>query len=88
MTAEETAWQAAESAAAVLAPDADVLATVDAAGLGSSTFAVMRRAAAKPAATAVRGDALLDQHGDGRAGRRGPLDGDGRAAAGSGPGGR
>ena len=34
----------------------------------------------------VRGDALLDQHGDGRAGGRGPLDGDGRAAAGSGPG--
>ena len=52
MTAQETAWQTAESAAAVLAPDADVLATVDAAGLGSSTFAVMRRAAANPAATA------------------------------------
>ena len=52
MTAQETAWQAAESAAAVLAPDADVLASVDAAGLGTSTFAVMRRAAAKPGATA------------------------------------
>ena len=36
----------------------------------------------------IRGDALLDQHGDGRAGGRGPLDGDGRAAAGSGPGAR
>ena len=34
----------------------------------------------------VRGDALLDQRGDGRAGGRGPLDGDGRAAAGSGAG--
>ena len=51
MTAQETAWEAAESAAAALAPDADVLASVDAAGLGTSTFAVMRRAATKPAAT-------------------------------------
>jgi len=48
MTAQETAWQAA----AVLAPDADVLASVDAAGLGAATFAVMRRAATKPGATA------------------------------------
>ena len=52
MTAQETAWQAAESAAAALAPDADVLGSVDAAGLGASTFAVLRRAAAKPTATA------------------------------------
>ena len=52
MTAQETAWQAAESAAAALAPDADVLGSVDAAGLGTSTFAVLRRAAAKPTATA------------------------------------
>jgi polyhydroxyalkanoate synthase len=52
MTAQETAWQAAEAAAAALAPDADVLASVDAAGLGSSTFSVLRRAAAKPTATA------------------------------------
>src|ERR1700757_2490930 len=52
MTAQETAWQAAESAAAVLAPDADVFGSVDAAGLGASTFAVMRRAAARPTATA------------------------------------
>jgi polyhydroxyalkanoate synthase subunit PhaC len=51
MTAQETAWQAAESAAAVLAPDADALASVDAAGLGASTFAVLRRAAGKPRAT-------------------------------------
>ena len=54
MTAQETAWQAAESAAAALAPDADVLASVDSAGLGASTFAVLRRAATKPtAATAA-----------------------------------
>ena len=52
MTAQETAWQAAESAAAALAPDADVFGSVDAAGLGSSTFSVLRRAAAKPTATA------------------------------------
>src|SRR5271169_2139167 len=52
MTAQETAWQAAESAAAALAPDADVLASVDSAGLGASTFAVLRRAAGKPTATA------------------------------------
>ncbi len=51
MTAQDTAWQAAESAAAVLAPDADVLGSVDAAGLGTATFAVLRRAATKPGAT-------------------------------------
>ena len=38
MTAQEKAWQAAESAAAVLAPDADMFGSVDAAGLGASTF--------------------------------------------------
>ena len=52
MTAQETAWQTAEAAAASLAPDADVFGSVDAAGLGSSTFSVLRRAAAKPTATA------------------------------------
>ena len=52
MTAQEAAWQAAESAAAALAPDADVFGSVDAAGLGASTFSVLRRAAAKPTATA------------------------------------
>src|ERR1700759_2291327 len=52
MTAQEKAWQAAESAAAVLAPDADVLGSVDAAGLGAPTFSVMERAATKPTATA------------------------------------
>ena len=52
MTAQEKAWQAAESAAAVLAPDADMFGSVDAAGLGASTFSVLRRAATKPTATA------------------------------------
>ena len=54
MTAQETAWQTAEAAAASLAPDADVFGSVDAAGLGSSTFSVLRRAAAKPTATASK----------------------------------
>ncbi len=53
MTAQETAWQAAESAAAALAPDADMLGSMDAAGLGASTLAVLRRAAAKPSVTAT-----------------------------------
>src|SRR6266705_2251424 len=52
MTAQETAWHTAEAAAASLAPDADVFGSVDAAGLGSSTAAVLRRAAARPTATA------------------------------------
>jgi polyhydroxyalkanoate synthase len=52
MTAYETARETAESAAEVLAPEADVLASLDAAGLGQSTFAVLRRAASKPSATA------------------------------------
>jgi polyhydroxyalkanoate synthase len=51
MTTSETAWQAAESAAAVLGPEADVLASVDSAGLGQSTAAVLRRAARNPGAT-------------------------------------
>src|SRR6266702_6780877 len=51
-TAQETAWQAAEAGAAALAPGAAVLASVDASGLGSSTAAVLRRAAARPTATA------------------------------------
>ncbi len=52
MTAQEKAWHTAEAAAASLAPDADVFGSVDAAGLGSSTFSVLRRAAGKPTATA------------------------------------
>ena len=53
MTAPETAWQAAESAAGVLGPEADVLASVDSAGLGQSTFAVLARAARQPGAMAA-----------------------------------
>ncbi|MDQ2815265.1 MAG: hypothetical protein M3Z75_26335, partial [Actinomycetota bacterium] len=48
INAEETAGQAAESAASGLGPEADLLGSADAAGLGASTLAVMRRAAAKP----------------------------------------
>jgi polyhydroxyalkanoate synthase subunit PhaC len=46
-----TAWQAAESAASALAPDADVFGSVDAAGLGQATLSVLWRAARQPAAT-------------------------------------
>jgi polyhydroxyalkanoate synthase len=52
MSARDSAWQAAESAAGVLGPEADVLASVDAAGLGEATMAVLWRAAANPGATA------------------------------------
>jgi polyhydroxyalkanoate synthase subunit PhaC len=51
MTAREMAWQAAESAAAVLGPEANVLSSADAAGLGQSTLAVLARAARNPALT-------------------------------------
>jgi polyhydroxyalkanoate synthase subunit PhaC len=51
MTERETAWQAAESAAAVLGPEADVLASLDAAGLGESTAAVLGRAGRNAGAT-------------------------------------
>ncbi len=50
MSARETAWQAAESAASVLGPEADVLASVDSAGLGEATAAVLARAARNPGA--------------------------------------
>src|ERR1700722_13223953 len=50
MTVGETAWQAAESAAAVLGPEADVLASADAAGLGQATMTVLWRAAPQPGA--------------------------------------
>jgi polyhydroxyalkanoate synthase subunit PhaC len=51
MTDREIAWQAAESAAAVLGPEADVLASLDAAGLGESTAAVLGRAGRNAGAT-------------------------------------
>jgi polyhydroxyalkanoate synthase subunit PhaC len=53
MTARETAWQAAESAAAVLGPEADVLASADSAGLGQATLSVLGRAARRPGAMAA-----------------------------------
>src|ERR1700722_16706374 len=53
MTVGETAWQAAESAAAVLGPEADVLASVDSAGRGQATMAVLWRAARQPGAVAA-----------------------------------
>ena len=53
MTVGETAWQAAESAAGVLGPEADVLASVDSAGLGQATMTVLSRAARQPAAMAA-----------------------------------
>jgi polyhydroxyalkanoate synthase len=52
MSRRETARETAEAAAAVLGPEADVLASVDAAGLGESTLAVLWRAAANPGAAA------------------------------------
>src|ERR1700733_7299366 len=51
MSTQETAWQAGESAASVLGPEADLLASADAAGRGARTLAVLRRAARKPGAT-------------------------------------
>src|SRR6202045_782994 len=47
------ARQAAESAAGVLGPEADVLASADSAGLGEATMAVLSRAARQPAAMAA-----------------------------------
>jgi len=52
LTAYETARETAEAAAEVLAPDADIFGSLDAAGLGESTLAVLRRAAMKPSAMA------------------------------------
>jgi polyhydroxyalkanoate synthase len=49
----ETAWQAAESAAAVLGPEADVLADVDGAGLGQAALTALWRAGQQPGPTAV-----------------------------------
>src|ERR1700722_9599838 len=53
MTVPETAWQAAESAAGGLGPEADVLASADSAGLGQATMAVLSRAARQPTAMAA-----------------------------------
>jgi hypothetical protein len=49
MTSQEPAWQAAEAAAEALAPEAGEFASVDLAGFGESTVAVLMRAAGHPA---------------------------------------
>jgi len=49
MTRHDTAWQAAEAAAGALAPEAGLFASLDAAGFGESTLAVLARAAGQPA---------------------------------------
>ena len=84
MSTEETAWQAGESAASVLGPEADLFASADAAGLGASTLAVLRACRAEAWRDGDRGAASLDQPFARRAGGRGSLAGRGRAAAGSG----
>jgi polyhydroxyalkanoate synthase len=52
VTANDKARESAEAAAEVLAPDAGILASADAAGLGEAVLAVLRRAAMNPSATA------------------------------------
>jgi polyhydroxyalkanoate synthase len=52
VTANEKARESAEAAAEALAPDAGILASADAAGLGEAMLAVLRRAAMNPSATA------------------------------------
>lgn len=49
MTRHEVAWQAAEAAAAALAPEAGLFASMDSAGFAESTLAVLGRAAGQPA---------------------------------------
>ncbi len=55
MTTHETAWEAAEAAAAALAPEAGLFASLDSAGLGESTLAVLARAAGQPGELAAAG---------------------------------
>jgi polyhydroxyalkanoate synthase len=55
MTSDETAWQAAEAAAAALAPEAGLFASLDSAGFGESTRAVLARAAGQPGEMAAAG---------------------------------
>jgi polyhydroxyalkanoate synthase subunit PhaC len=52
VTANDKARESAEAAAEALAPDAGILASADAAGLGEAMLAVLRRAAMNPSATA------------------------------------
>ncbi len=55
MTSDETAREAAEAAAAALAPESDLLASLDAAGFGEATRAVLARAAGSPGEVAAAG---------------------------------
>jgi polyhydroxyalkanoate synthase len=48
VTSQQPAWQAAEAAAEALAPEAGEFASVDLAGFGESTLAVLLRAAGNP----------------------------------------
>jgi polyhydroxyalkanoate synthase subunit PhaC len=48
VTRRETAWEAAEATAAALGPEAGEFASLDAAGFGQSTLAVLMRAAGRP----------------------------------------
>ncbi len=48
MSAQETAWQAAEEAAGALAPEADLIGRLDMTGFSQSMIAVMARAASHP----------------------------------------
>ena len=73
MTSQEPAWQAAEAAAEALAPEAGEFASVDLAGFGESTLAVLLRAAGNPGDMVSAWHAVLGQHGEDRAGRRGAL---------------
>jgi polyhydroxyalkanoate synthase len=72
MSAQETAWQAAEDAAGALAPEADVFGRLDMAGFGESIIAVLARAASRPgevASAALRYSVSLAQVWPAAAGR-------------------
>jgi polyhydroxyalkanoate synthase subunit PhaC len=53
MTVQEPAWQAAEAAIEALAPEASEFASLDMAGFGESTLAVLARAAGHPGEAAA-----------------------------------
>ena len=53
MSGNETAWQAGQAAAEALAPEAGELASLDMAGLGEATLAVLMHAAEKPGGVAA-----------------------------------
>jgi hypothetical protein len=55
MSTQETAWRAGESATSALGPEADLLASADAAGLGASMLAVLHPALGETPGEYVRG---------------------------------